>query len=259
MLVGVIHLPALPGSPGAKLPLETIVASVIDDARALADAGFDVCMIENFGDAPFFKDAVPPVTVSAMTVCALAAIEAVPALPIAVNVLRNDAASALAIAHVVGAAAIRINIHCGARMTDQGIIEGRAAETLRLRSALRAANVAIWADVDVKHSAALAPYPLDQEVHDVVERGLATAVIVTGDGTGKAVDAGKLATVRAVAGHAKVLVGSGATLENLPMLAKSAHGVIVGSALRDGGRAGGAIVAARAKEFAAAYRSSFGS
>jgi hypothetical protein len=247
MLVGVIHLPALPGSPGATLPLETIVASVIDDARALADAGFDVCMIENFGDAPFFKDAVPPVTVSAMTVCALAAIEAVPALPIAVNVLRNDAASALAIAHVVGAAAIRINIHCGARMTDQGIIEGRAAETLRLRNSLGAGKVAIWADVDVKHSAALAPYPL----------GLAAAVIVTGDGTGKAVDAGKLATVREAAGHAKVLVGSGATLENLPLLAKSAHGVIVGSALREGGRAGGTIVAGRAKEFAAAYRAVF--
>ena len=83
--------------------------------------------------------------------------EASPGIAIGINVLRNDARAALAIAAVVGAACIRVNVHTGARVTDQGLVEGRAAETLRLRRALGAESVAIWADVNVKHSAPLGP------------------------------------------------------------------------------------------------------
>ena len=116
------------------------------DARALQAAGFDLVMIENFGDAPFFAGRVPAVTVSAMTACALAVREACPATcRSGINVLRNDAEAALSVAAVVGAQCIRVNVHTGARVTDQGVVEGRAAETLRLRRALGAEQVAIWA------------------------------------------------------------------------------------------------------------------
>ena len=39
---------------------------------------------------------------------------------------------------------------------DQGLVEGRAAELLRLRRDLAAEHIQIWADVAVKHSAPLA-------------------------------------------------------------------------------------------------------
>jgi membrane complex biogenesis BtpA family protein len=165
-----------------------------------------------------------------------------------VNVLRNDAESALAIAACTSAACIRVNVHVGARVTDQGIVQGRAAETLRSRQALGAESVAIWADVDVKHSAPLGERPLEDEVADAVERGLADAILVTGKGTGHAVDLAALRAAKRIA-RVPVLAASGVTHESVRAVLAECDGVIVGSALRHGGKAGGPVDAKLAADF----------
>ena len=66
--IGMVHLPALPGSPQSELPLSGIRARAVGEARMLADAGFDGVMVENFGDVPFFPDRVEPHTLTAMAV-----------------------------------------------------------------------------------------------------------------------------------------------------------------------------------------------
>lgn len=256
-LVGVIHLPPLPGSPRFRGDFRTVIEQTKRDARALQAAGFDVAMIENFGDTPFFAGSVPAITVSAMTSCALAAAEAAPRLALGINVLRNDVASALAIARVVDADCVRVNVHVGARVTDQGVIEGRAAETLRLRRALGAEAVAIWADVDVKHAAPLAVRDIGEEAKEAHERALADAILVTGAATGTRVDTKKLEAVRRAVPNCAIYVASGALETDLPALARLADGVIVGSALRKGGIAGGPIDGARAAKFAKAFRAAF--
>lgn len=257
MLVGVIHLPALPGSPRSTLTAADCAREAASDARILADAGYDAIVVENFGDAPFFATKVPAVTIAAMTACAVAVRAAAPAVSLGINVLRNDGEAALSIAVCTGASFVRINVLTGARVTDQGIVQGDAAGTLRLRRALAAEQVAIWADVDVKHSSPLgAPRPLVQEVEDLTKRGMADVVLVTGEGTGKGVDLEKLAAVKRASGK-PVLVASGATLATLPALATSSDGVVVGSALRTGGIPGGSIDAKLAQEFAAAFRKAF--
>ena len=56
--------------------------------------------------------------------------------PVRRDVLRNDARAALAVAAATGAAFIRVNVHAGAVVADQGILEGEAAErTCRSSSA----------------------------------------------------------------------------------------------------------------------------
>jgi len=257
-LVAVLHLPPLPGSPRGGAAVATIAAAAAEQARVLAGSGYERVIVENFGDAPFFKEQVPPVTIAAMTACAAAIRAACPALELGVNVLRNDGAAALAIAAVVGAACVRVNVLSGARVTDQGVVEGRAAELLRQRHALACPQVELWADVAVKHSAPLAPRELGEETRDLVQRALADAVLVTGSGTGEAVDAGQLRTVAAAAGAAPVYVASGASVATLPLLASLCHGVIVGSALRADGRAGGPVDRAAAERFAAAFFAAFG-
>lgn len=258
-LVGVLHLPPLPGSPRSALPVAAIADAVARDARALADAGFDLVMVENFGDAPFFKEHVPPATIAALTACAIAVRSACPDLPLGINVLRNDGLAAVAIAAAVGAACVRINVLSGARVTDQGVVEGRAAEVLRLRRELGRPDLQIWADVAVKHSSPLAPVDLVDETRDLVHRALADAVLVTGSGTGHAVDPARLRAVRRAAGGFPVYVASGATEADLPVLAGMSDGVIVGSALRSDGRAGGPVDPERARRFAAAFRAAFSS
>jgi uncharacterized protein len=266
VLTGVIHLPPLPGSPRSSLALSEIAKGAARDAQVMRAAGFDACIVENFGDAPFEKGAAAPVTLASMTVCALSVQDALQGMPLGINVLRNDAQGAMAIAVAVGAKFVRINIHMGARVTDQGVIEGEAARTLRTRAALlgaKAEELAIWADVDVKHSMPLGgACDLEQETEDLVKRGLASAVLVTGQGTGHGVDEARTARVQAALRKASdpampVYIASGATIGDLPRLAKIANGVIVGSALRASGKAGGAMHEATARAFCDAYRKVF--
>ncbi len=250
-LVGVIHLRPLPGSPGHEGDLAQIASSAARDANTLADAGFEAIVVENYGDAPFMPGQVPPITVASMTRCALAVRVAAPMLALGINVLRNDPEAALAVAASTAASFVRINVHIGARLTDQGVVQGMAHQTLRTRRELGLGSVKLFCDVDVKHSAPLAPRPLQEEAHDLAERGLADAVLVTGSGTGRSVALPDLDEVlRAV--HVPVLVASGVTEATLPQV-RRAHGVIVGSCLRVGGKAGGPIDSDLAKRFAEAF------
>src|SRR5205814_7686492 len=126
-----------------------------------------------------------PATVAAMGVIAAELRHAVPKTPLGVNVLKNDARAALAIACVVGGRFIRVNVHAGAVVADQGIVQSEAYHTLRDRRLL-GADVKIFADVQGKHAAPVAAVELEQEARDLVHRGLADALVVSGKATGEA-------------------------------------------------------------------------
>jgi membrane complex biogenesis BtpA family protein len=168
-------------------------------------------------------------------------------LPIGINVLRNDARSALAIASAVGGRFIRVNVLVGMMYTDQGPIVGEAAEVARLRASL-CPDVEIWADVMVKHAVPPPGSDITRLAGETVNRGLADAVIVSGTGTGSAPDPGDIAAVRAAVAT-RVVVGSGATVENLEALTADADTVIVGSSVEVDGRAGNRVDPARAVGF----------
>jgi membrane complex biogenesis BtpA family protein len=251
-LVGMIHLAALPGAPRYGGDLAAVVAQAAEEARLLAAAGFDALMVENFHDTPFPKGTSAPETLAALTRCALAVRAAAPELPLGINVLRNDARGALGVAVAVGAAFIRVNVLAGAVITDQGLIEGDAYGLLRARRALSAHEgpgaVAIWADVDVKHAAPLAPQGPAQAARDTAWRGHADALIASGAGTGAPTDPARVAALRAAVPDRPVVVGSGATPATLAAL--GADAVIVGTALKGAG--GGLDPAACAAMVAAA-------
>jgi hypothetical protein len=170
------------------------------------------------------------------------------ALRLGINVLRNDAASALAIAFAAGADFIRVNVHVGATATDQGVIEGRAADTLRLRAAL-GADVAIWSDVHVKHGRSLAHPAIEGEAEDAVLRGLADALIVSGRATGEPASLDEVRRVKALDLGVPVYVGSGVTGENAREVLASSDGVIIGTALKEGGRTENPVDRERALRF----------
>ena len=250
VLLGVIHLPPLPGSPGYGGRMGPIVAGAVEDARLLASAGFDGLVVENYGDLPFLSGRVEAETVAAMAVIA-SEIKRAAKIPLGVNVLRNDAASALAVAGVTGAEFVRVNILVGGFVTSEGVIHGAPGEVLRLRHRV-APGTLIFADTLVKHASPLAPTTLADDVLDVVERGRADAVIVTGPRTGRPPGADDLEAVRAslqAAGlPAPVLVGSGADPGNAEDFLRLADGLVVGSYIRTGGRAGEALEARRVAE-----------
>jgi membrane complex biogenesis BtpA family protein len=227
-----LHIPPLPGAPRYAGELEPIRRRVLDDAAALVEGGVDGLLLENFGDTPFYPERVPPQVVACMTRVGQEVRQRFN-VPLGVNVLRNDGCSALAVAHAVGAAFIRVNVLCGVRVTDQGLIQGIAHDLLRQRVRLHASDIRILADVNVKHSAPLGPArPVRQEVVDLIERGGADAVIVSGEGTGAPADPAELAQVKQAAGETPVLVGSGVTAETIRALLTYADGAIVGTSLK---------------------------
>jgi membrane complex biogenesis BtpA family protein len=241
-----VHLSPLPGAPLFGGSMDAVIDAALADARALREGGCDGMVFENFGDRPFFKERVPAETVAAMT-RVIADVAGEVALPFGVNVLRNDALSALAIAAATGAAFIRVNVHTGAMLTDQGIIEGRAAETLRLRASL-APQVLIFADHRVKHAVPLADVDDDQAAKDLRQRGLADAVIVSGRETGAAPDVERFARVRAAV-DGPLVIGSGLTEGNADAFA-DADGAIAGTSLKRDGR----VDAERVKRLVAAFK-----
>src|SRR3954471_9147692 len=249
-VIGMLHLPPLPGSPGYEAAggMGAVREAVLRDAEALASGGVHGLMLENFGDVPFYPRRVPAHVVAHMTAIACA-VRARFDLPLGINVLRNDGQSALAVAHATGAAFIRVNVLCGARVADQGVVEAIAHDLLRDRAMLGATGVRIFADVDVKHSAPLAARPLADEVADTLHRGLADGLIVSGWGTGQPTDPADAREVRAAAGgKAPVLVGSGITAGNVAEFLPHADGFIVGTAFKRGGDPSQPVDAALVRE-----------
>jgi membrane complex biogenesis BtpA family protein len=250
-IIGMVHVVALPGAPMYGGSMQPIVDAAMRDARALREGGCDAIAFENFGDRPFFKECVPAETVAALT-RVIVEIVAEVGMPFGVNVLRNDAASAIAIAAATGAAFIRINVHTGATLTDQGIIEGRAAETLRKRARL-APDVLIFADHMVKHATPLTAVDEVQAAKDLRHRGFADAVIVSGSETGAEPDRRSFARVREALSDAPILIGSGLTESNAGTFA-DADGAIVGTSIKTDGRLEAPVDPDRVKRFVAAFK-----
>lgn len=250
-VIGMVHLPPLPGSPRWGGSMAVVLEKARGDVRALEEGGVDAVLVENYGDAPFAERSGPE-AVAALTAAVLE-VRRASSLSVGVNVLRNDAAAAVAIAAATGATFIRVNIHAGGMFTDQGWIEGRAAETLRLRERL-APDVAILADVMVKHASPPPGLDLRRAAAETWHRGLADALIVSGTATGAPTSSGDVRVVREAVPEAVVLVGSGVTAETVRSALAACHGVIVGSALEEGGRAGTAVDPERVRRLVAASR-----
>ena len=234
LLIGVVHLQPLPGAPRWRGDMESVIEFAVNDARAYERGGAHAVFIENFGDVPFTKGSIAPETLAAMAAAGRAIRQAVD-LPIGFNVLRNDARAALALCAVCDGAFIRVNIHTGAMLTDQGLIEGNAYETLRYRQRV-CPGAQIFADVHVKHAVPLGNWSIEDAARDTVERGLADALIVSGAGTGLQADLADVERVRRTAPTTRILLGSGTTLANVRDFLPAADGFIVGSSLKLGGK-----------------------
>ncbi|NJD98438.1 BtpA/SgcQ family protein [Thermococcus sp. LS1] len=230
LLIGMVHLKPLPGSYLYDGDFDSIIERAIADARTIEKAGFDAIMVENFGDVPFPKY-VDKTTVASLAVVARAIREEV-SIPLGINVLRNDGVAAYSIAYAVKADFIRVNVLSGVAYTDQGIIEGIAHELARLRKLLPS-KIKVFADVHVKHAVHFGDF--EDSIRDTVERGLADAVVISGRTTGSPVDLERLRLAKKIS-PVPVIVGSGTSYDNLPMLWNYADGFIVGTWIKRCGK-----------------------
>jgi membrane complex biogenesis BtpA family protein len=234
-LIGMIHLPALPGSSGWGGSMRAVLDHALADARALAEGGCDALLVENMGDLPFLRGRVEPETVAA----AALAVQAVAALglPTGVQLLAAANREALGVAAAAGATFVRVEAFAYAHVADEGWLDACAGDLLRARRALEvgdAPRVRVWADVKKKHAAhaVTADLSLAEAARGTAFCG-ADALVVTGARTG---DPAAPADVdAALSAGVPVLVGSGVTAEGAAALSARAHGLIVGTWLKHDG------------------------
>jgi len=228
-LIGVLHLPPLPGSPRPGPPAAAVLDRALRDAEALAAGGAAGCVVENLGDAPFAPDRVEPHVVAHMAVIAAEVVRRFGStLRVGVNVLRNAALDALGVASAAGADFVRINVLSGAMVTDQGLVQGAAREALLYRRRL-GLSCLVAADVLVKHASPLAPLDVGQAARDAYRRAGADVLIVTGAGTGIEADPARLTAVRAAVPEAPLWLGSGLTPANAACYSPLCDAAIAGT------------------------------
>jgi membrane complex biogenesis BtpA family protein len=232
-VVGVVHLPPLPGSPRNPGSFRRALDAAHADALVYRRSGVDALLVENHGDAPFSKEDAGP-HVAAMLAVVARELGAACRCPVGVNILRNDVRGALGAAAASDASFVRANVLCGVTATDQGLVEGRAAEVLRYRRELGLATE-IWADVDVKFGTALFDPGFAAAVSAAARRSGADRLLVTGAATGVAPTAERLRTAKEAAGKVPVFVASGLDRDNVGELLPCCDGAIVGSAFKEDG------------------------
>jgi uncharacterized protein len=246
-LVGMLHLPPLPGIPNYRgTPLAKIVEQAVADADTLTAAGFTHLLLQNASDVPA-QTTVAPSTLAIMTRIAVEVAAASP-LPLGINVAHNDGPGALAVAYAVEAAFIRVKVLTGAAVGPDGVMAGCGLATAELRARLDA-DVAVWADVNEATSRPLAPGVDDVwAAVEAVKFGGADALVVTKDsGVSEALAA--IADIRSALPSVPLLVGGRVTPATIDATRARADGAIVGSALKPDPDPFSRVDAVRARAF----------
>ncbi len=230
-VIGVVHLPPLPGSASYGGSMEAVLGTALSDAMTYKDGGVDALIIENMHDVPYLRGRVEPETTAAMAVIAHA-IKYETVLPIGIQILAGANLEALGVAVAAGLDFLRVEGFVFAHIGDEGFHQSCAAELIRRRAILKAEHIKIFADIKKKHAAHAITCDVSLvETARNAEFFKADGVVVTGPATGYAPDEQEVRGVRAsVAAH--VLVGSGVTPGNIHQLAQHADALIVGSSAK---------------------------
>jgi hypothetical protein len=233
--IGMIHLLPIIGAPKFK-SMDEVLNQAIADTEIICKTGFKGILVENLGDMPYYPTNVPQETIAGMTAIIqqvkTKVLRKYPEVKLGVNVLRNDAKAAIAIAKAVKADFVRVNVLHGAMVTDQGIIESNAHEVVRYQKNLRGKEVKVLADAQVKHAKRMVEFTLKEEIKDITGRSLADGIIISGERTGTAPSIEKIKEARK-ATHLPIIIGSGLALENMEEYIPIIEGYIVGSSLKE--------------------------
>jgi uncharacterized protein len=247
-LIGVIHLPALPGYPDSP-GLAGVVAHALAELATYRVGALDGVLVENENDQPHRVEAGRE-TIAVMTAVTRELVAAARAMPVGIEILLNDPEASLAVALAAGAAFIRTDYFVDEMSRPEyGAMRIAPKAVIAYRAAIGAERVLVLADIQVKYAEMLAPRPLAESARLAREAG-ADAIVVSGTRTGEPPSPAEVESAQEGAGDCPVLLGSGLTPDNAASLLAIAGGAIVGTSLMTGGRATpeqvGALTAARA-------------
>ncbi|MDZ4719794.1 MAG: BtpA/SgcQ family protein [Roseiflexaceae bacterium] len=228
-IIGMISLPPLPGYP-AFHTIEALIDAALADLEALQRGGAHGVLIENDFDQPHTLSGGPEI-IAAMTRVAHE-VTARARVPVGIQVLLNDWRASLAIAAAANAQFVRLDFFVDRVQIKAGIIEPQPKAIIAYRKAIRAEQIVLLTDIQVKYSTLVdGPKSLEKSAREAAAAG-ADALVVTGAATGIGPQPEDLHAARVH--DIPMIIGSGLTSTNAPALLPYADGAIVGTFLRSG-------------------------
>jgi len=235
-LIGMIHVPALPGTPSNTLSPDQILEVVMNEARIYSECGVNTIILENMHDLPYLKRTCGPEIVSLMSIlCFQVKNKYFKDKLVGVQILAGCNKQSLAVAYNSGCDFIRAEGFVFASIADEGFMDADAGELLRYRKQIGADKIKIFTDIKKKHSANLITD--DVKIGDFAENAefcMSDGIIVSGSSTGKESSLEDLDCVRKQC-KLPILIGSGITVNNLEKYFDHADAFIVGTYFKKDG------------------------
>jgi uncharacterized protein len=236
-IIGVIHLPPLPGFAGHP-GMDQLLAHAIADLDVLMDCRVDGVLVENEHDRPHQVTATAEVA-AAMKELTAELVARSSDIVVGCEILLNDPRGSLEVAAYAGAQFIRTDYFVD-RMSRPGYGEFAIDPVGLVNYRDRVApGVLIFADIQVKYATSLEERSLAESA-SLAAAHRADAVVVTGDATGDAPRREHLreaaAAMAAGSNRIPVLIGSGLGTGNAAKLLPACDGAIVGTSLMTDGK-----------------------
>jgi hypothetical protein len=229
-IIGSLHFSPLLGYEGFE-NINKILDCALLDLKSFEEGGVNGIILENNYDLPH-KIKVGPETVASMTYLANEIIKKT-RLPVGISVLWNDYESALSIAKICNAKFVRVPVFVDSVKTSFGKIIANPKKVIDFRKKIGAEDILLFTDIHVKHAKMLKEKSIEQSVNEAIKKG-SDGIIITGKWTGNAPNLDDLRKARLAAGNFPILIGSGASKENIKSLLKYANSAIVSTSLKEG-------------------------
>ena len=232
LIIGMIHLPATLAYD-SWAGLEHFIKKAKKDLITLENAGFDGALIENDADHPCqiygFADVVAPMSIVAHELKKDSKIK------LGIEVLLNDPKASLAIAKTCNLDFIRTDYFVDKmKRENYGEFEINAPDLLNYRHKIKADDVKIYADLQVKYATLIDKNKsIATSAKEAIKAG-ADGIIITGTKTGEKPLIDDLKIVKKILKHTSVFIGSGLSIDNAEELMVFADGAIVGTSIKTG-------------------------
>lgn len=249
-IIGVIHLPALPGY-AESAGLDAAIGKALADLSALEEGGAQGVLVENEYDRPH-RVMSSPETTAAMTRITREVVAAAEGIVVGAEILLNDPKASLAVALAAGGAFVRTDYFVDpmTRPEHGGDMFIDPDGLMAYRKSIGADHIMVLADIQVKYATMLVERSIAESAALAARKG-ADAIVVSGDATGEPPGVEAVAEAKEGAGSVPVILGSGLDAGNAAGLLAVADGAIVGTSLKDGE----SIAAGKVAELVAAARS----
>lgn len=233
-VIGMCHLPPLPGDPGYRSEdrVEDIVTYARAEVAALQEGGIDAVLISNEFSLPYLTRTEP---ITAITMARIIGeLRADLSVPFGVNVLWDGIAS-LDLAAATGAVFVR-EIFTGVYASDFGLWDTDVGAAARHRQRIQAGGVRMLYNVVPEGATYLADRDLARLTRSTVFNARPDGICVSGLTAGSETSIEQLRTVKDAAGDTPVFVNTGVTPATVAESLGIADGAIVGTYLKEDGR-----------------------